>query len=494
MRRASTGGSIADSPPGDPSRWNWPVSPGTFRVYDKYADADAELSASEREWKIPLQGRLQTFVFSASMSDRTLQQKLVMLTQVGTSAASIVKFSGSLIRNWNLYKRLLCSGPLQIKHIWKTEVNDGEIAKTAKQILKVASLASAGPWLPVHTDIVVGLSTRAKASLLAQKGKIRRREKLLSIDQQAAITRVLDEGVRRLEYTETEAEGFCALAMYFQLGMRPIQVISLNVDDVSLMDDAADEKAAVLSFHAAKRRDSWGVELLRQLKPEWTLPLVALRDYALKSGRRRLFFSSKPPVLWTAVKLVMRQGGENCRFKAGYLRHTGAQTLADGGANLASIQRFLGHAKEGPASTYLKASRQQGEFVNRALGISKLYGNVLALANRAFVTVEEVMSANEDQQIGGVVGERLVAGIGLCRSGQSACPFNPVTSCYGCGKFLPSLDRAAHQEAVHGMRAQVGIYLENDPTGQTQTSRQLTRALAGAQQALDEINAREVTA
>jgi integrase len=491
-RRISPARSTIDRSPEDPCHWTWPVSPVTFRVYDKYADADSVLSVLDSEWKVLIRGRVQTFVFSESVTDRVLQQKLVMLTQVGTSAASIVKFSASLIRNWNLYKGLLSSGPLEIKRAWKTKVNDAEMAKTAKQILKLASLASAGPWLPTHADVIAGLSTKAKGGLLVQKGKIRRREKLLSIDQQAAITRVLDEGGQRSEYTEAEAEGFTALAMLFQLGMRPIQVISLNVDNVSLMKDAADENTALISFHAAKRRDGWGIELLRQLRPEWISQLVALHGYALKAGRRRLFLSTKPDILWTNIKAVMRQAGEECRFKAGNLRHTGAQTLADGGSDLAGIQKYLGHAKEGPAHTYLKASRQQGEFVNRALGVSKLYGNVLALASRVFVTVEEMLSAGEDQQIGGVVGDRLVAGIGLCRSGQSICPFNPVTSCYGCGKFMPSLDRGAHLEAVHGMRAQVRIYLKADPTGQTQTSRQLTRALAGAQQALDEVNARNV--
>ena len=59
-----------------------------------------------------------------------------------------------------------------------------------------------------------------------------------------------------------------------------------------------------------------------------------------------------------------------------------------------------------------------------------------------------------------MVGYRLVAGVGLCKAGQSSCAYNPVTSCYGCPKFMPSLDRESHVEAIEGMRDQVRLYLK----------------------------------
>lgn len=95
---------------------------------------------------------------------------------------------------------------------------------------------------------------------------------------------------------------------------------------------------------------------------------------------------------------------------------------------------------------------------------------------------------SEDEQIGAVVGERLVAGVGLCRSGQSHCRYNPVTSCYGCSKFLPSLYRAAHEEAVAGMREQVLVYMNQGAGIESPAYLQLIRALAGAQQALQAVD------
>jgi hypothetical protein len=97
--------------------------------------------------------------------------------------------------------------------------------------------------------------------------------------------------------------------------------------------------------------------------------------------------------------------------------------------------------------------------INEALGASKLYDSLLSLADRTYVSVEELERADEDKQIGAVVGETLVAGIGLCRTGQNGCSYNPVTSCYGCPKFMPSLDRVAHEEAVAGMRQQVLLFV-----------------------------------
>jgi hypothetical protein len=131
---------------------------------------------------------------------------------------------------------------------------------------------------------------------------------------------------------------------------------------------------------------------------------------------------------------------------------------------------------------------QQVELINTALGASKLYTKILDIASGEFVSIEELLGAEEDQQIGGVVGSSLIAGIGLCQSGQSHCVYNPVTSCYGCAKFMPSLEKEPHLEAVEGMRQQVRMFLALGVAAESPAYLQLTRALSGAQQALDVID------
>jgi hypothetical protein len=162
--------------------------------------------------------------------------------------------------------------------------------------------------------------------------------------------------------------------------------------------------------------------------------------------------------------------------------------LADAGHSRESIGKFLGHVYAHTASVYIHASMQQVELINTALGASKLYTKIQVIASGEFVSLEELLRAEEDQQIGGVVGGSLIAGVGLCQSGQSHCVYNPVTSCYGCAKFMPSLEKEPHLEAVEGMRQQVRMFLALGVAAESPAYLQLTRALAGAQQALDVID------
>ena len=83
-----------------------------------------------------------------------------------------------------------------------------------------------------------------------------------------------------------------------------------------------------------------------------------------------------------------------------------------------------------------------------------------------------------------MVGIGWLLAMGLCKAGQSSCAYNPVTSCYGCPKFMPSLEPESHVEAIEGMRDQVRPYPKEESPDETPAYRQLTRALAGAQQAL----------
>jgi hypothetical protein len=131
---------------------------------------------------------------------------------------------------------------------------------------------------------------------------------------------------------------------------------------------------------------------------------------------------------------------------------------------------------------------QQADLVNSALGASKLYAKLQSIASGRFASLEEILNAQEDQQIGAVVGNSLIAGVGLCQTGQSHCAYNPVTSCYGCAKFMPSLQKEPHLQAVDGMRQQVRRFLDIGISAESPAYLQLTRALSGAQQILDNID------
>ncbi|WP_287144477.1 site-specific integrase [Achromobacter sp.] len=470
-----------------PLDWEWPASPGVFKVYDKYADLEVNLLAGQESWSVPVQGRIETFQFADGFRERTIQQKLVMLTQASLSPASISKFTRSLLLHWPLLNRILVDGPEKLHENWEERVRDVDAAKAAKAILRVASGSGAGPWSPLHRDLIKGLSTNANPAIAAQKARVKNRDYVIDVARQSDLVRVLDTRSQESCLAEWQAEGLTALALIFQHGMRPVQLLSLRPEHIRIFHDAHNNPVCVVSFHQAKQRSPRGAEreLARQVKPEWAGPIAQLLKHAADAGRTRLFACRTSSTLWGRVEQVCAQAGVSVDFSANGLRHTSAQTLADAGHSRKSIQGFLGHSNENAATTYLQASKQQADRINDALGTSKLYGTILSLASGQFVSYDEMTTASEDQQIGGIVGHRLVSGVGLCRAGQSQCAFNPVTSCYGCQKYIPSLQPAAHMEAIAGMREQVLEFLSADGQPSSPAYQQLMRALAGAQQALD---------
>jgi integrase len=441
--------------------WQWPVSPRVFKVYDKYADVEFNLFAGAATWEMSVHGRPEVFKF-ASGKEGLLQQKLVMLTQVDRSPSSILKFTRTLLRNWHFYLQLLESGPAAVLEHWDVLVTDIDKAKTAKTLLRFALRLSLGKWRVEHEDMVKGLDARANSSSALQRGRLVRREKLLSIEKQSQLVRVLDICSPEPEMSESQAEGLAALALTFQHGMRSVQLLSLLVEHVNIFTDASDSPVCLVSFHTAKQKEdrTVGGEMARQIMPGWANPLSILLSYAKEAGRTRVFCLGTSQQLWAKVKRVCGDAGFKVDFNAGSLRHSSAQALADAGHSRKSIQWFLGHSNSATAAAYIRASLQQGNLINAALGTSKLYGKILSIANGQFVTVEELSCVPEDEQIGAVVGHRLVAGIGRCRSGQSTCIYDPVSSCYGCSRYMPALNPLAHMEAIAGMREQVVVFFE----------------------------------
>lgn len=465
--------------------WAWPPCPSSFRVYDKYAHVEQTLSLSELEWAVPVQGRVERFRFAEGEAGM-LQRKLAMLTQADSAPSTVTKFTRSLIKKWPVYVELLELGPRLARGLWETKVLDVDTAKAGKTLLKLACKVGLGDWTASHLDLARSLDTRAKRGLQAQRGKLKRREKLLPVSTQADVVRVLDEAAATEALSEKHVEGLAALALVFQHGMRPVQLLALRMEHLPPPNkDATGEIALVVSFHAGKKQTDDPSEMLRQVKPEWVSLVNRLRLAAVHAGRARLFSCTSNEALWAKVTKACKEFGLHIDFKAYGLRHTSVQSLADAGHDRKSIQGFLGHSNLNAATTYLRASRQQGQLVNKALGASKLYENIVALSKDSFISVRQLIDADEEQQVGGVVGGRLVAGIGICKTGQPSCRFNPVTSCYGCRRFMPVADSFAHQEAIAGMRDQVKVYLSDGTAENSPAFMQLAAAISGAQQALE---------
>jgi hypothetical protein len=466
--------------------WTWPVAPATLSIYDKYSDTSYAIHANDETWTFSYKGHPETIVF-ASGETGSLQRRLALLISGRRSPSTLHRTGRTLVKMWETVVALLLTHPEKLRTTWDAHVTTGSLAELNKKVLKLACKANVGHWSSRTLPLVSSMETRANASVARRTGMIEGRQMIVSAGLQADIVNVLDAAVTNTDLPSTHLEGAAALALIYQHGVRPVQVLCLNLEHVRFFRDATNELACVVSFHAAKQRDGREFEILRQVKPEWVPIVERLYASAVCSGRSRLFECSNSSTLWFRATALCKLLNVVLGCTASQLRHTGAQALADAGHSRNSIQQFLGHVRGHSARVYIHASLQQTALINSALGASRLYKTIHAIARKEYVTLEEMLTADEDQQIGGIVGETLVAGIGLCRAGQSQCSYNPVTSCYGCSKFMPSRDEPRHREAVEGMRQQVRVYLANGVQQENPAYRQLARALSGAQQALDAI-------
>ncbi|MEJ1126385.1 hypothetical protein V9L20_02335 [Variovorax sp. CCNWLW225] len=466
-------------------RWNWPVAPQTIRVYDKYVDQTCTISGSESKWNILHKGGQRTFSF-AHGDLGVLQRRLVLLTQ--SSPGEIVKLAAVVVRDWKMVERMLRTSPENIRSAWEKTPMSVRQSWVVKKILKVTCKAEVGHWKTKFYSLVSSLDTRANEQVQRRTAIRLSRAELVSPDLQGAIAHVLDAASLSNDLCDANIEGLVGLSLIFQHGVRPVQVLCLRTEHVQFFTDASGDFACVVSFHAAKQKHGNEFEILRQVKPEWVPLISRLHRSAISDSRSRLFRTSDSTALWSNAKAACKQFKLRLTCTAPALRHTAAQTLADAGHSRKSIQHFLGHTYEHSARTYIQASLKQADLINSALGASKLYTSIRTLADKTFISVEQLSAASEDEQVGAVVGSRLVTGVGICKVGQGSCSYNPVTSCYGCPKFMPALNRRSHEEAIAGMREQIQVYLLRGLSDANPAYRQLTAALSGAQQALATID------
>ncbi|MGJ7571571.1 site-specific integrase [Variovorax sp. RB2P76] len=467
----------------DPLKWRWPVVPRFIQVYDKYADRVYSLGSEDLSWIFSHQGDASTIEFFPGEIG-ALQRRISLLTSAGKSPGMLNRFARHLVAHWKVAHQVLITKPSELRKFWDTHVPDQELAGVLKAMLKRVCECGVGPWNARLLPMVSRLNTRANEGVRRRTNDIESRIGILPAGEQAAIVHAIDFAVGADDLSSDDLEGAAGLALIYQHGIRPVQALCLRLEHVQFFADATDDLACVVSFHSAKQQEGREFEMLRQMKPEW-VPLIArLHATAVAEHRQRLFSATSSTRLWVMARSLCKQAGTSLKCTSKDLRRTGAQALADAGHSRKSIQQFLGHATEAASKSYVRASLQQAALINTALGASRLYGSIAAIARGEFVTTEQMLAAQEDEQVGAVIGDSLVAGIGLCKSGQANCSYNPVTSCYGCPKFMPAMNLTAHREAVEGIRQQVRVYLQRGISEDNPAYRQLTRSLAGVQRVI----------
>lgn len=181
------------------------------------------------------------------------------------------------------------------------------------------------------------------------------------------------------------------------------------------------------------------------------------------------------------------------RRTATELRHTAAQRLVDAGASHEELAEFMGHSDIDTGLVYFQVSANQAERVNSALGISDIYQNIAKIAHDRFVDLVTLSKLKGEQQIGGTPHGIPISGIGGCASGQPACQYNPVMSCYGCRKFMPINDVSVHESVLTDFRSIV-TFFEKASLGEENSPAymQLKRTISNVQSIIQEIHGDQI--
>jgi hypothetical protein len=275
--------------------------------------------------------------------------------------------------------------------------------------------------------------------------------------------------------------------------MRPVQIALLTNRDVKVIQTSqnAESVSVHLTFKTVKQRNkSSGHPLLRKVKDEWTPLFIELSNHFLGlqiDGDARFFRVISSHEVAHRIS-TLAESIIGVPTNATDLRHTAAQRLVDAGANQEELAEFMGHTDVTTGLVYFQTSQTQAELVNRALGISPVYQRVIKIAHDQFISKADLEALKVEQQIAAVPHGIPISGIGGCNLGQPNCPSNPITSCYGCRKFMPLNDSTIHIQVLEDLR-EVVIFFNIESNGDITSPAymQLQSTISGVQQVIQEI-------
>ena len=356
--------------------------------------------------------------------------------------------------------------PADLRVAWPTYVEDQPYYVQMALKLFVFFLCNVefAGWSPLYRDFA------GSAFVTTQKDKyaaVRSGDAFLSVREESSLVRWIDDAVLNATTFELhELELACLVVCSYQFGMRPRQLSLLRLRSVSTRQSAEDTSYMVhIDFRMLKQRDATlaKLSLIRRVKREWAPIFVELlRTKADSAPNTFLFgFSSRQQLslaLGAKFDEILPVKGR----RAYDMRHSFAQRLVDSGASQEELAAALGHSDLNTGLVYFRASANQAELVNKALGISETFQTVARIAKDRFILPADLEALKGDQQIGGMPHGLPISGIGGCTTGQPACPFNPVTACYGCGKFMPVRDVHLHEQVLQDLRSVVHLYKDAD--------------------------------
>lgn len=480
-----------------------PGVPNVVRYYDDFDDKVRSIPeyGSLDSCSVYLHGSKVNIYFSRFGRDYDQLAKHLFLHFIteDLSIPTVYNLTASLQHvDRDMLLEILSAGPIGMKPVWARLLASPWLTRPSfmalKGLLVFLAQRSLSGWTPDYLNFIA--STLPLPAQDKYAG-VRTGDVFLSADEEAAVVNYLDDETAA-SVKDPDSLGYeplrntVLLLCSYQFGMRPVQIASIAMRDVRIWEQTGDASPDVhLTFKMVKqRRESKAYPLKRQVKADWS-PLVVLLhkmavDKALSGGDRIFGVKSANEVSRAIKKLASKVVGTD--VSATDLRHTAAQRLVDAGASQEEVSEFLGHSDISSCLVYFQTSPSQAELVNKALGLSDIYPRVARIAHDRFISPEELASLKGEQQIAGVPHGIPITGIGGCGVGQPSCPFNPITSCYGCRKFMPVTDIELHKRVLGDMRSVVVFFAETSH-GDTHspTYLQLQRTIASIQKVIAEL-------
>ena len=478
--------------------------PSALRYYDEFNDATRSIRSpvDVDVFELYFHGRCIRVDFAGRAPECALMLKhtLAMMLEQGLSITTV---AGYYSKMHQLTDRdltvLLETGPLEVARLW-SEWRAREEGVAAYILAKhVLHLFCTYRWNGWSDEYRTYLRTALPLPASDKYAAVRAGDVFLSPGEEAAIVRHLDDIVARLRSGEILPHSLVAdagmLLCSYQFAMRPIRIGMLDSRHVRIWHDEVDDDPTVhLTFHMAKQRgNKTRISLTRRVKREWVQIFVQLtlhlKETAAGGSEKFFQIKSATEVSRRISSLVRSLIGSEELGTATDLRHTAAQRLVDAGASHEELAEFMGHAQTNTGLVYYSNSASHAERVNRALGSSEVYRRVAQIAHDRFISYEELAVLKDDQQIAAVPHGIPISGIGGCNSGQPSCPYNPVTSCYGCRKFMPVADNNLHNRVLGDMR-EIVLYFERSSRAdlKSPTYMQLQRTIGEIQSIITELD------
>lgn len=479
-----------------------PKLPPVIRYYDEFEDEMRSIKDPENQGTLELSifGRRTILDLSLLGTSHALVFKHLFIYTLGQdlSIVSVANYFSSLPHFLPAdIPAIVAAGPNGIGAVW-IALRARELPPSGYTLIKhLLQFLCSHRLFGWSNDYKTFISRTLPLPFNDKYAGVRSGDVFLSADEESIIIRHLDAVVARLsrgensEIKHDEIVDAGLLLCAYQFGMRPFQIAMLESRHVRIWQDyPANEPSVHLTFHMGKQHSQTKRKALtRKVKTEWA-PLFTYLVASLDSEDPGRVFpvSSNHDAGKRIASLVRDLLDSDDLGTATDLRHTAAQRLVDAGASHEELAEFLGHAQVTTGLVYYAASSSHAERINRALGASDVYRRVAKIAHDRFISSDELTQLKDEQQIAAVPHGIPIAGIGGCGSGQPTCPYNPITSCYGCRKFMRVNDRVTHERVLHDMR-EVVLFFDSSSRGDSKSPAymQLQRTIGEIQSVIAEL-------